>query len=163
MNEKDNALKKHCIELLNERGVTLEDMALIVYDLQYKYCSDLTIEKCVHNLGRVLEKREVQNAVITAVTIDKLSEEGHISGPLQDMLKGDDGLYGIDEMIPLSITNIYGTIGLTNFGYLDKAKPGIIGRLNDDHENGKINVFLDDIVCALCAATCSRIAHNKKQ
>ena len=51
--------------------------------------------------------------------------------PLASMLRNDDNLYGIDEILSLSIVNVYGSIGLTNFGYLDKLKPGIIGSIND--------------------------------
>ena len=35
-------------------------------------------------------------------------------------------VYGIDEILALSIVNIHGSIALTNFGYADKLKPGII-------------------------------------
>ncbi len=73
------------------------------------------------------------------------------------LLQKDDGLYGVDEILALSIVNIYGSIGLTNFGYLDKKKPGVIGKINDE-KNGKVNTFLDDIVAAIAAATASRIA-----
>ena len=49
-----------------------------------------------------------------------------LSEPLQDIVKRDEGLYGIDEVIALSIVNVYGSIGFTNFGYIDKLKPGIL-------------------------------------
>ena len=54
-----------------------------------------------------------------------------LSEPLQDIVKRDEGLYGIDEVIALSIVNVYGSIGFTNFGYIDKLKPGILEYLND--------------------------------
>ena len=69
-------------------------------------------------------------------------------------------MYGIDEIIPLSIVNVYGTIGLTNYGYLDKEKIGILKDL-DNGKNHKCNTFLDDIVAAIAAAAASRIAHQK--
>jgi len=75
------------------------------------------------------------------------------------MLYQDEGLYGIDEVISLSIVNVYGSIGFTNYGYIDKIKPGILEKLNN-HENGQVNTFLDDIVGAIAAAASSRIAHN---
>ena len=65
----------------------------------------------------------------------------------------------IDEIIPLSIVNIYGTIGLTNYGYLDKEKVGIIKEL-DNKEGKRVNTFLDDLVAAIAAAAASRIAHS---
>lgn len=78
--------------------------------------------------------------------------------PLQHLVETDEPLYGIDEIIPLSIVNVYGSIGLTNFGYLDKEKIGIIKELDESPDG--IHTFLDDIVAALAAAAASRIAHT---
>jgi phosphatidylglycerophosphatase A len=61
----------------------------------------------------------------------------------------------------LSIVNVYGSIGFTNFGYVDKAKPGIIGVLDKEgKEPNRCNTFLDDIVGAMAAAAASSIAHR---
>ena len=61
----------------------------------------------------------------------------------------------------LSICNVYGTIGLTNFGYVDKLKPGIIGKLDEiGKKTNKCHTFLDDIIGAIAAAAASKIAHN---
>lgn len=68
----------------------------------------------------------------------------------------DEGLYGVDEI--LSITNIYGSIGLTNFGYVDKVKMGIVAEM-DEEKSERCNTFIDDIIAALAAAAASRIAH----
>lgn len=107
----------------------------------------------------MLAKREVQNAIITGVELDKLAEANQLSEPLLSILKTDQGLYGIDEILALSIVNLYGSIGFTNYGYLDKTKPGIVDKLN--HKDGNsCHTFLDDIVSAIAAAAASRIAHN---
>jgi phosphatidylglycerophosphatase A len=53
---------------------------------------------------------------------------------------------------------VYGMIGLTSFGFLDKDKMGVIRELND-HPTG-IHVFLDDLVAGLAAAASARIAHH---
>ena len=42
----------------------------------------------------------------------------------------DEALFGIDEILALSIVNLYGSIGFTNYGYVDKVKPGIIKNLD---------------------------------
>lgn len=76
-------------------------------------------------------------------------------------LETDDGLYGIDEVIPLSIVNVYGTIGLTNFGYLDKKKSGVIKDLDEGKKN-RVNTFLDDIVAGLASAAAARIGHSEE-
>ena len=151
---KDYELQKIAIDNLANRGVTLEDIALIVQELQRDYLPDLTLDECVSNVERVLKKREVSHAVLTGIALDELAEKELLPEPLQTIVETDDGLYGIDEVIPLSIVNVYGTIGLTNFGYLDKKKIGIIKLLDEGKKNG-VNTFLDDIVAA------ARIAHSR--
>jgi phosphatidylglycerophosphatase A len=106
-------------------------------------------------------KREVQHAVLTGLELDILAEKGLLSEPLASMLLNDYGLYGIDEILALSIVNVYGSIGFTNFGYVDKVKPGIIGELDKEGKaKGKCHTFLDDIVGAIAAAAASSIAHR---
>lgn len=149
-------------EELRERGVKLRDIADIVYDLQSPYVKDLSIEFCEYSVKKVLEKREVVNAVLTGIQIDKLAEKDLIEEPILSVIKSDEGLYGIDEILPLSIINLYGSIGLTNFGFLDKEKTGIIKEL-DIAKTGAVNTFLDDIVAAIAAAAASRIAHSTRE
>lgn len=72
----------------------------------------------------------------------------------------DESLYGIDEILAFSIVNLYGSIGFTNYGYLDKVKPGIIKKL-DSKEGGHCNTFLDDLVGAVAAAAAGKLAHNE--
>ncbi|MFD1066467.1 phosphatidylglycerophosphatase A family protein [Oceanobacillus locisalsi] len=146
-------------QLLKERGVKIEDIAELVYYLQSKYHQGLTMDTCRYNVNRVLTKREVQNAVITGIELDMLAEQKQLSEPLQETIAIDEGLYGIDEVIALSIVNVYGSIGFTNFGYIDKQKPGILEKLNDK-SSGEIHTFLDDIVGAVAAAASSRLAHG---
>lgn len=154
-----DVLKTEAIAMLNRRGVELIDIAKIVRDLQKQYYPDLTIEKCLMNIDAVLSKREIIHAIMTGIAIDELTEKKLLPEPLQSIVEADEGLYGIDEILPLSIVNVYGTIGLTNFGYLDKEKIGIIKEL-DTKKGEAVNTFLDDIVAAIAAAAASRIAHS---
>ena len=153
-------LKVMTIGMLNRRGVQLEQIAEIVMDLQKDYYEDLTIEICLENIDAVLSKREIIHAIITGIAIDELTEKKLLPEPLQSIVAADEGLYGIDEILPLSIVNVYGTIGLTNFGYLDKEKIGIIKEL-DTKKGEACHTFLDDIVAAIAAASASRIAHSR--
>lgn len=147
------------INQLRERGVTVDDIASIVHVLQLPYYPELEVEECRVNVLRVLDKREVQHAVMTGIALDVLAERNLLPEPLQSIMRADEPLYGPDEILALSITNVYGTIGLTNFGYLDKTKPGVIGKLNNhSHE---IHVFLDDLVAGIAAAAAARIAHSR--
>ncbi|MFC4776411.1 phosphatidylglycerophosphatase A [Paenibacillus sp. GCM10023252] len=148
-------------EWLAKRGVTRISIAQLAHFLQKDYYPDLTLDECIDNVDAVLSKREVQNAVLTGIQLDLLAEEGKLIAPLQEMIKNDEGLYGCDEILALSIVNVYGSIGFTNFGYIDKLKPGILTKLNDKND-GEIHTFLDDIVGAIAASAASRIAHRKQ-
>ncbi|WP_096271022.1 phosphatidylglycerophosphatase A family protein [Paucisalibacillus globulus] len=155
---EQSVLEKKARELLVERGVTLKDIAELVYYLQSKYHENLSMDDCLYNVDRVLEKREVQNAILTGIQLDKLAEKKMLEEPLQTTIEIDEGLYGVDEIIAFSIVNVYGSIGFTNYGYIDKQKPGILQRLNDK-STGECHTFLDDIVGAIAAAASSRLAH----
>lgn len=144
---------------LEKRGVSLQDIAELVVILQEPFYPDLTLEEAKHHVNKVLQKREVQNAVLTGIQLDLLAEANKLLPPLQAMIQFDEGLYGCDEILALSIVNVYGSIGLTSFGYIDKMKPGILQKLNDKSDD-EVHTFLDDIIGAIAAAASSRIAHR---
>lgn len=146
------------IEQLQKRGVELAYIASIVYELQTHYHPDLTLDDCLKSVQQVLAKREVQHAIYTGIALDLLAEQKALPEPLQSIMEKDEPLYGVDEIVALSVTNVYGSIGLTNFGYLDKTKLGVIGKLNA-HDT-QIHVFLDDLVASVAAAAAARIAHQ---
>lgn len=149
---------KWMIDALAARGVTLESVAQIVFQLQKPYNSKLTEEDCIKSVLAVLEKREVQYVLMTGIALDDLAERKQLPEPLQSIMEKDEPLYGVDETLAMGITHVYGMIGFTSFGYLDKVKPGIIQELNR-HSSG-IHVFLDDLVAGLAAAASARIAHQ---
>ncbi|MCB5558558.1 phosphatidylglycerophosphatase A family protein [Anaerosalibacter bizertensis] len=155
-------LNKIAIEMLEKRGVRLEDIGEIVLHLQEDYYPDLTLEICLESVEAVLNKREIIHAILTGIALDELAEKKLLPEPLQSIVESDEGLYGIDEIIPLSIVNVYGTIGLTNYGYLDKKKIGIIKEL-DEAKGEEVNTFLDDLIAAIAAAAASRIAHSVRK
>ncbi len=159
MTVEQSTLEKKARALLEERGVPVIEIAKLVYFLQEKYIPELTLEECMESVEAVLKKREVQNTILTGIQLDVLAEQNKLLTPLQDIVAKDEGLYGIDEIIALSIVNVYGSIGFTNYGYIDKVKPGILAMLNS-HEGPQVHTFLDDIVGAMAAAAASRIAHQ---
>ena len=149
------------VRLLGERGVTVEDIGKIVLEIQKGYYPELTLDECVASVESVIKKREVQHAVMTGIAIDMLCERRLLPEPLQTIVRDDNFLYGVDEILALAITNVYGSIGLTNFGYLDKTKPGLIGCL-DAQSPDNVNTFLDDLVAGIAAAAAARIAHQRE-
>lgn len=161
MSEKKNVdiVENTARRWLQERGVQVQDIADLVFYLQEKYHPNLQMQDCLDNVERVLSKREVQNAILTGIQLDILTDKGSLEEPLQSMLETDEGLYGVDEILAFSIVNVYGSIGFTNYGFIDKMKPGILEKLNDK-SSGKCHTFLDDIVGAIAAAASSRLAHR---
>lgn len=157
---KGETLEQKARQLLKERGVEMEDLAELVLFLQKPYIEDLDLATCIEHIDSVLSKREVHNTIITGIQLDILAEEKKLLHPLQEILEEDEGLYGIDEILALSIVNVYGSIGFTNYGYIDKVKPGILAKLNS-HEGPQVHTFLDDIVGAIAAAAASRLAHSQ--
>ena len=104
---------------------------------------------------------------MTGIAIDEAADSGAIKDEiLSKMLLEDEGLYGVDEVLAYSICNVYGSIALTNFGYIDKTKYGIVGKLNAKKDDGTYpgnsNTFLDDIAGAIAASAAARYAHSKK-
>ncbi len=154
-------MKEKIIDMLKKRGVNLEEIAEIVLDMQGPYNEGLSFDECLWSVQMVIEKREVQHVILTGVTLDKLTEEKKIEEPLLSIIANDEPLYGVDETLAMGIATIYGTIGVTSFGYLDKAKPGIMGRL-DKKESQLIHTFMDDIVAGIAAAAAARIAHTRE-
>ena len=113
----------------------------------------------IEDIMGILSKREVQHAILTGITIDKKVEENDFGNEIIcDIIRVDAGLYGIDEVLAYGICNLYGSIALTNFGYIDRVKPGLIGEMNE--KRWICNTFLDDIVGAIAAAAASKSAHK---
>lgn len=152
-------VKEAALKLLRERGVTIEEIAEIVYRMQAPYCESLTLDHCIESVLAVLEKREIQHAILVGIELDQLAEKKRLSEPLQSLVEGDEGLFGCDETLALGSVFGYGSIAVTTFGHLDKQKIGVIGRL-DTKKNGKVHTFLDDLVASIAASASSRLAHR---
>lgn len=148
-----------CVQLLASRGVSIGDISECVMLLQAKHHPEITLAHVNDTVVSVLKKREVQHAIMTGIHIDMMADQRAFPDEeFNNILLSDASLYGLDEVMAYGICNLYGSIALTNFGYIDKSKPCIIGRLNSD--KSQCNTFLDDIVGAIAASAASRIAHN---
>lgn len=150
-------LYDHTVNLLTERGIKLYDLSKIVYDGQIEYVPEITLEECETAIKHVLKKREVQNAVITGVYLDKQSrEDTHMDPYLKEILSNDESQFQVDELLSTAVSDVFGGIANSNRGYLDKTKPGIIGIVDSD----KYNVFLDDLLAAIVAGAEAYIANK---
>ncbi|ELK21294.1 MULTISPECIES: phosphatidylglycerophosphatase A family protein [Anoxybacillus] len=147
------------LQLLTERGVTIPAIAEIVYEMQSPYNKELTMAECIESVEKVLQKREVQHAILVGIELDKLAEQGMLSEPLQTIVETDEGLFGVDETLALGAVLGYGSIAVTTFGHLDKNKVGIIKQLDTKRGKG-VHTFLDDLVASVAASASGRLAHN---
>ncbi|MFS0782830.1 phosphatidylglycerophosphatase A [Bacillus sp. 1P06AnD] len=147
------------LKALEDRGVSIDSIAEIVYEMQLPYNPNLTMDMCVESVEKVLVKREIQHALLVGVELDKLAEEHKLSEPLQSIIESDEGLFGVDETIAFGAVLAYGSIAVTTFGHLDKNKIGIIRDLDNKKDN-KVHTFLDDMVASIASSAASRLAHR---
>jgi phosphatidylglycerophosphatase A len=152
-------VKAAALKRLADRGVTIHDIAEVVYMMQAPYHVGLKMETCIESVHAVLEKREIQHALLVGTELDILAEKGALSEPLQTIIEGDEGLFGCDETLALGSVFGYGSIAVTTFGHLDKQKVGIIKRLDTKRGSG-IHTFLDDLVASIASSASSRMAHR---
>jgi len=148
-------------DALKRRGVTLEEIAEIVFEMQFPYNQGLTIEHCIESVKSVLKKREMQHAILVGIELDELAEKKMLSAPLQQIVEADEGLFGVDETIALGAVFTYGSIAVTTFGHLDKNKIGLISKL-DTKVGGAVHTFLDDLVASIASSAASRLAHRTR-
>jgi phosphatidylglycerophosphatase A len=117
------------------------------------------MEICIDSVEKILSLRDVFHIVQLGAEIDRLTDLNAFQGPIQDILKVDLGMFGLDELFGLELAGLYGTIGKTNFGDIDVNKPLVINRLNGEGKHGGMcHTFLDDIVGAIAAAASTRVA-----
>lgn len=143
---------------LSELGISLDDIAKIVYGLEGKYLPKLTIQDCLDAVVTVVHKREVLNNAMSGLELDRLAQAGLIKEPLASIIKNDIGVFGTDESLALAISQLYGSIGTTNYGYVDKDKTGIIKKLDTD--DNQVNTFSDDLVGAIASAAAAKVTHD---
>ena len=162
MKTKLLSLKKEAIALLQSRGESLDEIVDCVYFLQQEYHENLDKKVLMESVLSVLDKREVQFALMTAIELDVMTEKKRFENKnLESVIARDEGLFGTDEVLAYGICNLYGSIALTNFGFIDKQKYGVVARLNEEGKQGlKCHTFLDDMVGAIAAAAASRFAHS---
>ncbi|MEN9406317.1 MAG: hypothetical protein RLZ12_601 [Bacillota bacterium] len=158
MREGGFSLYQECIMLLKERGVLVDDIAELTHWLQGPYRPDISLAACLKSVHAVLKKKDVQHALLTGISLDQLTEKKALPTMLQTILEQDQPLYGIDEILALGVANNFGTIAITNFGFLDRNKVGVLKKLDRGSEGD--HVFLDDLVAAIAASAAARLAYR---
>lgn len=154
----DTKAYNYVVKELESKGVTTRKIAEIAYDLEHNFLPDYTLEDYEREVISVLHKREVLNNAMVALNLDNLANQNLLSQPLQEIVEQDSGVFGVDETLATQIANIFGSIGVTNYGFVDRTKPRIIGKL--DNREGVVNTFIDDIVGGIASAVAGKLAHK---
>lgn len=154
----DTAAYNTVISSLKKRGVTVSQIAHIAYQMTTEFVPQNTEAHTYDVTVDVLHKRDLLNTAMIMLDLDRLAESKQLCQPLNDIISNDAGVFGADEDLALSIATLYGPIGATNFGYLDRVKKGIIKEI--DTRPGHVTTFLDDLVGAIIAAICGKLSHE---
>lgn len=155
----DTKAYEYVVNRLKMLGVTIEDIADIAYQQQHRFGTiPLTQQEYVPVVEHVMHKRELLNNAMVMLELDRLANEHDLKSPLQEIVANDSAVFGVDETLALQIANLYGSIGVTNFGFVDYKKLGIIKYL--DTRKDRINTFADDLVGAIAAAVCGKLVHQ---
>ena len=78
MRQEQTDLRQAAVQQLEGRGIDLEAIADLVLNLQKKYIPALTLADCVKAVNAVLDKQDVQYAVLTGLFLDECCEQGKI-------------------------------------------------------------------------------------
>lgn len=145
-------------DYLSSKGIKFLDIAKIAEKLSSPSFPDVSINKYLKDLLDIMHKRDVLDAYMVGIALDKLSTVKQLDEPLQSILDADAGVFSVDEIVGNSIASLYGLIGSTDFGYLDHNKQGIIKRI--DELKTTDNVFLDDLLAATTSALAAKTSHD---
>lgn len=154
----DKKAYEYVVTKLEENGVTLDDIIKASMKRQEGYMPEYGEDEFKISLDKVLRKRNVLNDCMIGLHLDELATLGVLPEPLQDIMFNDAGVFEVDEVFGIDIARDYGSVGVTNFGYLDCAKTDLVKSL--DEESDKVLTFTDDLVSALIAATCACTMHR---
>lgn len=144
---------------LNTKGVTEKSIGELAMGLQKKFLPEVPLEKYISATLEISRKWDILNCCMVGIALDKSASNKQLDEPLQTIMDEDLGVFAVDEVLAYyGFATLYGGIGITSAGWLDKEKSGIIAKL--DQDNTSVNVFLDDLIVGLVACVSAKIAHD---
>ena len=154
----DTRAYNYVTDTITNRGVSQQEIAKIVQEMTKEFIPNISIDECIDAVVDVMHKRDYLSTAMVMLDLDRLAERGDLSYPLEEIVSADAGVFGVDENLAITIANLYGPIGATNFGYLDRVKKGVIKDIDTNERH--VNTFLDDLIGATIAAACGKISHQ---
>lgn len=145
------------IRRLEERGITLEGLVQSGMEL-FAGSGSASREKATallkEGLVAELADKNVVSLIVGAMKLDEQGRNGLIPGLTPKEFHADPIDLVADEAIGMAIANhISGTLGVHNFLYYDRFKPGIIKRLDP---------FMDDAMGGLVAGVMSKVLRERR-
>lgn len=161
---KDKEMLDYINKEFKELGISYSEIIDSAIEHQSKHFKSIPRSVAVERFSSIMHKREVLNIIMTALALDDLANKGMLPEPLQEVVAEDNGLFGVDELLGVGLSQYFGTISTTNYGYLDVNKTNTAKHLDSLQKSGKsITVFIDDIVSSLTACLESSIAHTLQE
>lgn len=154
----DKELYEYVLTELEKRNITQYTVGEAAHILQHKYFPNVSVEEFGAELPKILKKREVLNILATGFALDNLATEQKLPQPLQFIVENDLGIFGVDETLAMAISQLYGSIAQTNYGFADKEKMGLAKKL--DNSGSQVNTFADDLFLALVSGVVGRFGHG---
>ncbi|MFT8837661.1 phosphatidylglycerophosphatase A [Liquorilactobacillus satsumensis] len=161
MEYPDQELYNFVLKEMKMRNINRKTIGEAVYELQHQYFPKLKPEDFGKELPNVLKKREVLNLLATGFILDNLASEKKLPEPYQQIVENDLGQFGVDETLAIAVSQLYGSLGNTNFGYGDKIKVGWAKNLDTDTKQNRVNTFADDLFLALVSGVVGRFGHGR--
>ena len=158
-------MKESKMQYINRRfdelGIKYEDLADEVMQEQLSHNPWLDNEIALKAVRSVIRKREIQHALVFALSVDELTEKKLFPSPIQEILEEDNSQFGIDESIAMVSSLLFGTISATNYGHLDVDKVESAKKLNDMQKRGEhITTMTDDMISAIVASAEGKVSQN---
>lgn len=154
-NEDGLIRNRPILNRLKERGIELDDLVETGMELftdSHSLSKKKVAQVLRRSLGRALSDINVASLIIAAIRLDEEGEGGRIPSLSKEAFLKDPIALVTDETIGTAIANyIAGTLGVHNFLYYDRVKPGIMKKLEP---------FMDDAIGGLVSGVMSRILYE---
>lgn len=146
---------------LASHGISLKEMAREAKIDQDGHHVKASVEDYIKAIENLLHKHDVMSIILSGLALDQLAEKKMLPDPLQAIIENDLPLYSVDELLSIGLTEMYGGIAVTNYGFRDVKKRQLAKRVDESKDH--VNCFLDDFVSAIIACAEAIVAHGLQE
>jgi len=156
---RENGISRNrpLLSRLNERGIEMRTIVETGMELFCATPSTISKQRATALLRRGLTSSlsdvNIASLIIAGIRLDEEGRAGAIPKLRAEAFMADPINLVADETIGIAIANyIGGTLGVHNFLYYDRMKPGITKQLSP---------FMDDAICGLVAGVMSKVLREE--